>query len=114
MKNKTCGECQWYDHHHLLCVVGGDIKPTESAKDCFVSANPTNGDRIRQMSNEELREFLKDVNQKLFICNLCAYDSTCCVYDGGDRCNAGMIAWLNAPAGKDTNVPANESEVNNE
>ena len=65
MENKTCGECQWYDHHHLLCVIGGDVKPTERAKDCFVSAKLTNGDKIRQMSNEELAKLIvpKDIDK---------------------------------------------------
>ena len=54
MNNKTCGECQWYDDQHLLCVVGGDVEPTDCACDSFIPIKFTNGDKIRQMSNDEL------------------------------------------------------------
>lgn len=60
MKNKTCGECQWYDYHHLLCVVGGDVTPTDCACDSFTPIKLTNGDKIRQMSNEELANSFAD------------------------------------------------------
>jgi hypothetical protein len=96
MKTKTCGECQWYDHHHLLCVIGGDIKPTERAKDCFVSASPTNGDRVRQMSNRELAELLDEVN-----CLYCPYENKengLCNRPAEKTCIDGIEAWLNAPA----------------
>jgi hypothetical protein len=46
MKNKTCGECKWYDYHHLLCVVGGDVAPTDCACDNFIPIKLTNGDKI--------------------------------------------------------------------
>lgn len=61
MENKTCGECQWYDYHHLLCVVGGDVEPTDCACDSFIPIKRTNGDVIRQMSNEELAEEFVDM-----------------------------------------------------
>jgi hypothetical protein len=50
--SKTCGECQWYDYYHLLCVVGGDVAPTDCACDSFTSKKITNGDKIRELSNE--------------------------------------------------------------
>lgn len=98
MKNKTCGECQWYDHHHLLCVIGGDIKPTERAKDCFVSANLTNGDRIRQGGDYALAHFKSEHR-----CDVCAYaapidTAPACRRPEGKICFDGMLAWLNAPA----------------
>lgn len=37
---KTCVECQWYDCQHLLCVVGGDIEPTDCACDSFIPIKP--------------------------------------------------------------------------
>ena len=55
MKNKTCGECRhfrcedfkkmclWRDSHREACA---DFDP------------PTNGDKIRQMSNEEIAAFV--------------------------------------------------------
>lgn len=107
MENKTCGECKWYDHHHLLCVIGGDIKPTERAKDCFVSANLTNGDRIRHGGNKALLKY-----HNTHDCCVCAYyttDKCCAMY-----CKKGMESWLNAPSGKDTNVPTKEREAKDE
>jgi hypothetical protein len=109
MNNRTCGECQWYDYHHLLCVVGGDVVPTDCACDSFIPIKPTNGDKIRQMSNEELVMLLTDEG-----CKHCVYRvanskgfTVTCRYSDKTRipdCNAGTLAWLNAPAeseGKD-------------
>jgi hypothetical protein len=59
MKNKTCGECRWYDYHHLLCVVGGDVAPTDCACDNFIPIKLTNGDKIRQMSDEKLAKVIE-------------------------------------------------------
>lgn len=114
MKNKTCGECENYDHHHLLCFIGGDVKPTERAKDCFVSSNPTNGDRIRQMSNAELAELIVP---KVMFCDGCPVkceekdipqhrENPLGADVAEDVCKKRVEEWLNAPAGKDTNVPA--------
>jgi hypothetical protein len=55
---------------------------------------PTNGDKIRQMSNEKLAELFDNS------CKVCAKDIVECDTD----CIAGILAWLNAPA---------ESEVEN-
>lgn len=96
MRIKTCGECQWYDHHHLLCVIGGDVEPTEKAKDCFVSANPTNGDRIRHMSNEELVRF-KGARHCTF-CAYCDQKTDKCNRPIGGTCAEGILEWINAPA----------------
>lgn len=103
MENKTCGECQWYDHHHLLCVIGGEVKQTERAKDCFVSAKPTNGDRVRQGGNKRLITFSTE-----WSCFHCAYHNGIerkCERPEGKDCFDGIEAWLNAPA---------ESEVSDE
>lgn len=91
MRNKTCGECQWYDHHHLLCIIGGDVKPTERAKDCFVSAKPTNGDRIRQMSNEGIAAF---------VCGV--------LNDRREETFRSVLDLINAPAESEVCVSQNE------
>lgn len=110
MEDKTCGECQWYDYHHLLCVVGGDVSSADCACDSFIPVKLTNGDRVRQMSNKELAEIINNVD-----CKICPAYMTC--FNGENKtCFDGMLAWLNAPAdcvGKDNNVPAKVSEVNN-
>ena len=104
MKNKTCGECQWYDYHHLLCVVGGDVKPVDCACDSFIPIKRTNGDVIRNGSNRELAEFL----WKLYnghICSLCVFlvadddrKQVICKRPPDKTCTDGIEAWLNAPA----------------
>lgn len=121
MSNKTCGECKTYDHQHLLCIIGGDVEPTERAKDCFVSANPTNGDLI-----------IAEGMRGLAMCMVYGYRET----DDNGQVTGDMLytwkhpqakvfteyseavdyleAWLNAPAGDDNNVPAKEREVEDE
>lgn len=99
MKNKTCGECQWYDYHHLLCVVGGDVAPTDCACDSFIPIKLTNGDKIRQMSDEELAEFFA----LSFMCDTCPLkDVECIGYGETERtyahCYDKLFSYLNAPA----------------
>lgn len=99
MSNKTCGECR---KHNTDCF----IAPQAKACIYFESKIVTNGDRIRQMSNDELMKF-----KERAWCFYCAYH-----VDGGGRfmencnkpaaktCADGNKEWLNAPAeieGKD-------------
>lgn len=98
MNNKTCGECQWYDYHHLLCVVGGDVKPTDCVCDSFIPIKRTNGDKIRQMSNEELLQYLA-----MLPCEICPVTKRIngCeknTWDGETRCQQNWLDWLNATA----------------
>ena len=95
--NKTCGECQWYDYHHLLCVVGGDVSPTDCVCDSFIPVKLSNGDVIRQMSNEELATWgMYDLGT----CPTFEKRQTC---PKRGECSASEVedcwrAWLNAPA----------------
>lgn len=105
MKNKTCGECR-----HLECAkkigfcqeMKYPLCPAELPSCAnFEQKIITNGDVIRQMSNEELAEF----NQKLS-CEVCGFKNTGCFAPAGkpSSCKDGVLAWLNAPAegeGKD-------------
>ena len=53
----------------------------------------TNGDRIRQMSNEELANFIKDM------CKVCIYaDRPQCMYKG---CKEGIKAYLDTEVAND-------------
>ena len=106
MNNKTCGECQWYDYQHWLCVVGGEIAPTYCACDSFIPIKPTNGDKILAGGMRAIAKFALH-----HCCNNCIYfdgnnpyRSTCGKPDN-KTCEDGVEAWLNAPA---------ESEVYNE
>jgi hypothetical protein len=58
----------------------------------FEAKNPTNGDRIREMSNEELaRIFMR--------CWMCEYNESCWKEPSNqEKCYNGRLAWLNAPA----------------
>ena len=90
MKNKTCGECRFFESKEFICCHSGD--DTEAH---FIAClefepipKPTNGDVIRQMSNEELAELIDNS------CKACAKDVTEC----DTECVNGILAWLNAPA----------------
>lgn len=49
----------------------------------------TNGDRIRQMSNEELAKWLED-KSGFDTCKICNYDNNLCEYE----CVLGIKAYL--------------------
>ena len=78
MKNKTCGECRFlsteYDRHGRGKCYYTDNRYLPSCGACKAfkeayNAPMTNGDVIRQMSNEELVEFMKNVAEG--ICEHC-------------------------------------------
>ena len=49
----------------------------------------TNGDKIRQMSNEELAKWLED-KSGFHTCKICNYDNNLCEYE----CVLGIKAYL--------------------
>ena len=101
MKNKTCGECRYYvcNRHGGCCTFIGDAMCDDDLA-CDNFEKPTNGDVIRQMSNEELAEFLSTQ----VICPNCPARTEHCIGNASKVCKKNWLAWLNAPA---------ESEVNN-
>lgn len=82
-KTKTCGECK----HCSSCCSW--VKPDINANSCedFEPKVITNGDKIRQMRNDELVGFL---------------DCSACLYAGHDcanqDCTEGKLAWLKQEA----------------
>jgi hypothetical protein len=59
---KTCGECRFFESKEFICCRSGD-KVAEHLAACFdfepvTEQKPTNGDKIRQMSDKELAELL--------------------------------------------------------
>ena len=88
-KGKTCGECKCYDMHGGCYKIPNTlwIHSTNIACIKFEAKNPTNGDRIRQMSNEELAEFLDYCPYGDCIHRHDEYPCKCCKRD-----------YLNAPA----------------
>ena len=82
MKNKTCGECHYFNPEIItrngygMCttgrLAGQHVDSMMKACDWSIGGSKrqiTNGDRIRQMSNEELIAYL---------------DCTACIYAGYD------------------------------
>lgn len=85
MKNKTCGECRYMLHKDAFKVCTHSMTETSMFDEaCKHFAPPTNGDLIRQMSNEELAELF----------DVCLRDVTECDCE----CVKGILDWLNAPA----------------
>lgn len=93
MENKTCGECQWYDYHHLLCVVGGDVKPVDCACDSFIPIKRTNGDVIRHDGNRDFAEYFVYETGAVFASTLIV-DKT---FDTYDEAVDATMEYLNAP-----------------
>lgn len=119
-KGKTCGECRHFvvsEDHGGCCTFICDAM-CDDDRACYKFQKLTNGDRVRQMSNAELAELIVP---KVMFCDGCPVK--CEEKDipqhrenpfgadvAEDVCKKRVEAWLNAPAGKDTNVPTNESE----
>lgn len=94
-KGNTCGECKCYDMHGGCNKVKNTlwIHSTNIACIKFEAKNPTNGDRIRQMGNEELAELniCKQVRKE--------HRRIKCLTDTPHKsCRLCKLEWLNAPA----------------
>ena len=109
MKSKTCGECRFFvtnpGHGGCCTFICDAMCDDDRACDSFEKL--TNGDRIRQMSNDELMKF-----KEMAWCFYCAYHvdgggrfTENCNKPAGKTCADGNKEWLNAPA---------ESEVSDE
>lgn len=59
MESKTCGECRYYvsNRHGGVCTLISDAMCNDDEA-CDNFEKPTNGDKIRSMSNEELASLL--------------------------------------------------------
>jgi hypothetical protein len=124
-KGKTCGECKYHDKYSCLQQKNiAYISPTHLACIRFCPKNPTNADRIRQMSNAELAKLIVP---KVMFCDGCPVkceekdipQSKINPFGADvieDVCTKRVEAWLNAPAdGTDTDVLTTaESEVSDE
>lgn len=107
-EDKTCGECKHYNDAMFHCEKFDCMAEAHNTCEDFVAkAPPTNGDKIRQLSNEDLIKF-----KTRAFCFYCAYHvkeggrfTENCDKPQGNICVDGLRAWLNAPA---------ESENNNE
>lgn len=89
METKTCGECSWFSEGGNRCklhnnqYIFGDRATCKDFKQ-----KPTNGDRIRQMSNEELEGVID-----------CPHFEGMCIHRNDEYpCKCCKRDWLNAPA----------------
>ena len=95
MGNRTCGECKYFVTSDYLdvCVVECETRRADSSCDLCDEFKPkvvTNGDRIRQMSNDELIRFLVELDANA--CQFCNHEKC------SGECESGIKMWLDAPA----------------
>lgn len=102
-KEKTCGQCKFYDLHGGCNKIPNVLwlHSTNIACIKFDPKNPTNADKIRQMSNRELAEYFIYESGAMFASTLIV-DKT---FDTFDEAIEATMEYLNASA---------ESEVENE
>lgn len=94
---KTCGECRFYFEQANFCRLNAWECIEEDRTCCNSFAKPTNGDKIRQMSNEEL------AGKFGYPCP--PLPKKHCKGIDNIECTECWLDWLNAPA---------ESEVKDE
>lgn len=104
MENKTCRDCKSFPGMGYYCPIIGRFCHPNNEKPCEFFERPmgrvaTNGDRIRQMSNEELAELFA----LGFFCEGCPLKDVECVWNCvAERtyahCYDKFNAYLNAPA----------------
>ena len=69
---------------------------------CNAFRNPTNADRIRSMSDEELTVFLDGFSSRCLDCAEDAKNQSCPIYKEGHYCRPQEIMeWLQQPAEED-------------
>ena len=109
LNNKTCGECRFYAKETEHCKLKGIGWKFATDTPCsgFTPRKPiTNGDRIRQMDNAETAEFFG------FVVSICPPIRGRKSDNCPDGCKECWLNWLNAPAGEDSNAPANAPDMN--
>lgn len=78
---EKCKGCKKYSHN-------------SDCKECEPDYKPTNADRIRAMSDEELAEFFNKFDN---ICGMCSKNIGCFIVDT-DRCKKNILDWLQSEA----------------
>jgi hypothetical protein len=95
---KTCGECRYYFEQANFCRLYAWECIEEDKGCCDDFAKPTNGDKIRQKSNEQ---FARDYTHyskthDLYVARLCPLSKQLwTTYEEALQAN---LDWLNAPA----------------
>jgi hypothetical protein len=92
---KTCGECKHFANFGCNKIKNCGFVSNTNIACCLAEwKNPTNGDKIRQMSNKNLAIFLGD----RVYCFTCPTKGVPCFDKPKDVCYQKWLAWLNAPA----------------
>lgn len=85
-----CNECA--AEHEQLAEWLTELKQRREAE---ITAPPkSNGDRIRQMTDDELAAWITDGEQ---ICDMCAFDA--CLLES--KCEKGVLKWLKQEVSED-------------
>jgi hypothetical protein len=96
LSNKTCGECKHYIAEMYHCTKNDVMAEAHNTCEDCTAKTITNGDKIRQMSNEDLA--------KKFgihaMCDFCPAESADCGRGHGNikYCRDAWLNWLNTPA----------------
>ena len=85
-KNVVCKKCNKLVNDWCEKVI--DSPDPDMQRDCQYFCEKTNADRIRSMSDEELKKFICS----MFKCEFCDFEL-------GERC--GLLNWLQMPAEDD-------------
>lgn len=104
MKNRTCGECKHFDktvtcNDYAKCsckeqLVYGFVSPKQqSCKHFEPKHKPTNGDRIRAMSDEKLAELITGIKCCAY-CNYSLDDFGNCSSHPEMDCEEAILEWL--------------------
>ena len=105
-KDKTCGECRFHHQEYHYCTADKERKKVDVeslACENFVKKIITNGDIIRDMTNEEMATIWSELREQAFKFTWC-YDCKKYCKNGNTaenrlKCKKRMLNYLNAPAG---------------
>ncbi|MBO7330063.1 MAG: hypothetical protein J6W00_14975 [Lentisphaeria bacterium] len=96
MKTQTCGECIYFDNGYCDFL---DFEPKPEMNGCAnFSPLPTNGDKIRQKSNEEFaRDYVHYHSKfKVYVARLCPLNKQ--LWTTREEAAKANFEWLNASA----------------
>lgn len=100
MTKGYCDTCKYVigygDCDDLKCTLSGYLTGTMDKCEKHVQRGATNFDRIKDMTVEEMAEFMFDCNSSFPPCDgVCETDY--CRSCGTDKCKKQVLSWLNQP-----------------
>lgn len=96
LSNKTCGKCKHYLAEFYHCQKNDVMAEAFNTCEDFELKVITNGDKIRQMSNEDLADRF-GIHA---MCDFCPAESAACQKGNANikNCRQAWLDYLNAPA----------------